>query len=187
MRRAGPRLSDRLWGQNRGQRWIGGPDRIAVAAGSSSRSASVPAVRGSFSLAIEKGRAVSTNSVGDVLTALKLPRDFEYTDASRNRLLYIHRRNGEADIYFVSNQRPDCIDVDCTFRVEGKTPELWHPDTGLIEPAPLWRQKDGRTIVHLRFDPTGSTFVVFRAPPRRRTRSSRSPHPSRTRKRRRSA
>jgi hypothetical protein len=50
------------------------------------------------------------------------------------------------------------------FRVSGKMPELWYPDTGRIEEAPVWREVDGRTIVPLHFDPAGSVFVVFRKP-----------------------
>ncbi|MGA2854842.1 MAG: glycosylhydrolase-like jelly roll fold domain-containing protein, partial [Verrucomicrobiota bacterium] len=52
--------------------------------------------------------------------------------------------------------------ADCTFRVSGKTPELWHPDTGVIEPAPVWSAQDGRTTVRLDFEPAGSVFVIFR-------------------------
>ena len=48
-----------------------------------------------------------------------------------------------------------------SFRVEGKEAELWHPDTGLIEPAE-YQIENGRTNVPLHFDPVGSVFVVFR-------------------------
>jgi hypothetical protein len=65
--------------------------------------------------------------------------------------------------YFVSNQRHETDSVHCTFRVSGKTPELWHPDTGVIERASVWHEQDGRTIVDLNFDPAGSVFVVFRS------------------------
>lgn len=41
-------------------------------------------------------------------------------------------------------------------------PELWHPDTGKIELASVYRQADGRTTVLLRLDSAGSVFVVFR-------------------------
>jgi hypothetical protein len=91
--------------------------------------------------------------------------DFGFTDVPRAKLLYIHRRDADTDIYFVSNQKADYTETDCTFRVSGKQPELWHPDSGLIEPAPLWREKDGRTTVRVRFDPFGSVFVVFRGQP----------------------
>jgi len=77
-------------------------------------------------------------------------------------IAFIHRRDGDADIYFVSNQREQFESVECTFRVSGKVPEIWHPDTGKIEQAAVWREENGRTTVPLDFDPTGSVFVVFR-------------------------
>ena len=97
----------------------------------------------------------------DALKNLKLSPDFEF-NGEKSRLVYDHRRTDDADVYFVSNQRPTSETVECTFRITGKAPELWHPDTGTIEPAPVYRETDGRTIVPLRFDPSGSVFVVFR-------------------------
>ena len=69
---------------------------------------------------------------------------------------------GAVEIYFISNQRRQFDSVECTFRVGGKIPELWHPDTGVIEAAPIWSAQDGRTKVRLNFDPAGSVFVIFR-------------------------
>jgi hypothetical protein len=116
-----------------------------------------------FENADGKGRVVWGQSLADVFAAQKLPPDFEFAGAGKNsRLLYVHRVAGEADIYFVSNQRRQFDSAECTFRVAGKIPELWHPDTGMIEPAPVWHAADGRTAVHLNFDPAGSVFVIFR-------------------------
>ena len=49
-----------------------------------------------------------------------------------------------ADIYFVANQKDRAEDVKTSFRVEGKEAELWHPDTGVTEPAE-YRIENGRT------------------------------------------
>lgn len=82
--------------------------------------------------------------------------------ASQPMMKFIHRHSGEAEIYFVSNQQKKACTVDCTFRVSGKTPELWHPDSGRTEMAPLYRTTKEKTTVPIRFDPFGSVFVVFR-------------------------
>jgi hypothetical protein len=112
-----------------------------------------------------KGRIVWGKSLADVFAAQKLQPDFEVKGGSSDtQLAYIHRVAGEADIYFVSNQRPQTEAAECTFRVGGKVPELWHPDTGVIEPAPVWSASGDRTTVRLNFDPTGSVFVIFRQP-----------------------
>jgi hypothetical protein len=110
------------------------------------------------------GSGVRDVSPAAALATLGLKPDFEFAGKDA-RVVYNHRRAGDADVYFVSNQRPTGDDVECTFRVSGKAPELWHADTGTIETAPVYREGDGRTTVPLRFDPCGSVFVVFRQPP----------------------
>lgn len=110
-----------------------------------------------------KGSIVWGKSLADVFAAQNLKPDFEFTGLEgASRLAYAHRVAGAAEIYFVSNQRRRPDSVECTFRVDGKIPELWHPDSGVIEPAPVWSALDGRTTVRLDFDPAGSVFVIFR-------------------------
>ncbi len=52
--------------------------------------------------------------------------------------------------------------MDCTFRVKGKTPELWNPETGEMHDCPVYRSVDGGTEVPVSLQPQGSVFVVFR-------------------------
>jgi hypothetical protein len=113
--------------------------------------------------AVGKGRVFWGKALADVFGAQELKPDFEYAGATKgSRLAYAHRVAGEADIYFVSNQRRRFDTAECKFRIGGKTPELWHPDTGTMEPAPIWSALDGRTRVRLEFEPAGSVFLVFR-------------------------
>ena len=73
----------------------------------------------------------------------------------------MHRKLADGEVYWV-NSRNDCVEaVDATFRVTGKAPELWHADTGKIEPA-SYRVANGRTIVPLHLAPFDAVFVVFR-------------------------
>jgi hypothetical protein len=110
-----------------------------------------------------KGRVIWGKPLADIFAAHNLKPDFEFQGAAAGtRLVYTHRVDPATDIYFVSNQRRQSDSAECTFRVSGKIPELWHPDTGVMEPAPVWNAKDGRTTVSLNFDPAGSVFVIFR-------------------------
>jgi len=112
-----------------------------------------------------KGRVFWGLPMSEILRRLNLKPDFEYRAARHGaRLAYIHRRIGAVEVYFVSNQEYRSIDVDCQFRVSGKTPELWHADTGKIETAPVWRDEPPRTLVSLRLEPAESVFVIFRKP-----------------------
>jgi (4-O-methyl)-D-glucuronate---lignin esterase len=113
-----------------------------------------------------KGRIVWGKPLAEVFAEESLKPDFEFHGASKaTDLAYAHRVDGETDIYFVSNQRRQFDSAECTFRVSGKVPELWHPDTGVIEPAPIWNEANRRTTVFLQFAPAGSVFVVFRNQP----------------------
>src|ERR1017187_3467413 len=112
-----------------------------------------------------KGRAVWGKVLADVFAGQNLKPDFEFKSVDgRSQLAYVHRIADRADIYFVSNQRRQFDSAECTFRVSGKVPELWHPGTGAIEPAPVWSAQAGRTTVRLDFEPAGSVFVIFRHP-----------------------
>ena len=89
-----------------------------------------------------------------------LPPDFRSVFALR----YIHRRIGETDVYFVANPDADECAAVCTFRVAGKQPEVWHPETGSIMPLAMYEEKDGCTKLPLQLGPTESVFIVFRRP-----------------------
>ncbi|GMU81681.1 MAG: hypothetical protein AMXMBFR47_15520 [Planctomycetota bacterium] len=113
--------------------------------------------------AFGRGRVIWGRAPEEVLAEMNIEPDCRFTSTTgAPKVAWIHRAAGDLDMYFVSNQknRPDRI--ECSFRIAGKQPELWHPDTGITEPAPLWRQVDGRTIVSIPFEPAGSVFVVFR-------------------------
>ncbi len=113
-----------------------------------------------------KGRVVWGKAAKDVLAASGVPPDFECTgDVPQDALNYMHRTVGDVDIYFISNPSNQAKYYQCKFRVAGKEPELWSPDTGEIRRLLLYNfQKDNRVAVPLWFEPYGSTFVVFRRP-----------------------
>ena len=77
---------------------------------------------------------------------------------------FTHRAGQGYDIYFLSNQEFFPVSCEVSIRQTGKVPEFWHADIGEIEDAPLWREQNGRTVIPMEFDPSGSVFVVFRKP-----------------------
>jgi len=92
------------------------------------------------------------------LAKLGIPPDFE----SKGDLRYIHRHDGNTDIYLVANRTSGALSASCTFRVVGKQPELWNPVTGDMRLATAFSQTNGCTMVPLEFPPQGSLFVIFR-------------------------
>jgi hypothetical protein len=111
-----------------------------------------------------KGRALWFKTARAVLQSDGVQPDFDYQGDPDKPLDYIHRRDGDADIYFVANRTNLATSATCAFRVAGKAPEVWNPVTGERRFAAAYSEGDGRTFVPLEFAPCGSWFVVFREP-----------------------
>lgn len=79
-------------------------------------------------------------------------------------VLYGHRAAVDADIYFISNQKDETIELRPEFRVRSKQPELWDATTGRIRTLPAYEETAAGTVVPLKLYPYESAFVVFRRP-----------------------
>ncbi len=108
-----------------------------------------------------KGLVVWGLSPEQVLADMKISKDAEFAAPLDASIIWTHRRDGDADIYFVANRNAQSEDVQARFRVAGKEAEIFYPDTGKTEPA-SYSIADGKTTVPLHFDSHESVFVVFR-------------------------
>ncbi len=96
----------------------------------------------------------------NVLAAMNLPPDF----AADGPIRFTHRRDGDAEIYFVANASKKPVLTDAHFRVHGLIPQIWNPLTGeMTKPAQFTTSADGETVP-LTFGPGDSLFVIFREP-----------------------
>lgn len=114
-----------------------------------------------------KGKIVWGISPQEVLKTMGVPPDFSQDDFD-GKLLYTHRTLDDKEVYFVANPKGQPVTGTCSFRVEGKVPEFWWPETGKIEPAATYTEADGVTTVPLNLKATESVFVVFRPGSERR-------------------
>jgi len=113
---------------------------------------------------VGKGKVYGNQKMGNVLAAMKVIPDFEYGKPKADtELLFVHRKLADADLYFVDNRSDRSEDLETTFRIDRREAELWHADTGKIEPA-SYKTANGRTTVPLHLDPWETVFVVFRHP-----------------------
>ena len=107
------------------------------------------------------------------LARMNVDPDFDYSKPETDtRLLFVHRKLADGDLYFVDNRKDQRRNVDASFRVTGKVPELWHAETGTTEPV-SYNIADGRTTVPLQLEPWGTVFVVFREPAKTTSRTCR--------------
>ena len=116
-------------------------------------------VRGISTALWGKGRVFPRRE--DALKSLGLGPDFTATPAPAS-LRWCHRRDGETDIYFLANLANDSVTFTGSFRVAGRTPELWDSEHGTRRPATSWRIVDERTDVNLTLESNTSVFVIFR-------------------------
>ncbi len=111
---------------------------------------------------VGEGRVFSGQTLAEVITALKITPDFSYSkpQASTN-LLFVHRKVGNTDIYWVNSRNNSAQDLDAAFRVDGKRAEVWHPETGKIETV-SYKIAGGITTVPLHLEANDAVFVVLR-------------------------
>jgi hypothetical protein len=132
---------------------------------------------------VGKGRVIWGENINDVLVKMKVHPDFSFrSNQEKTALDYIHRTTNTEEIYFVANRfarkgindfefryltnLPDRYEqVECTFRVSGKIPQLWNPMSGETKEILIYREENGQTIVPLNLEPEGSVFVVFKTAP----------------------
>ncbi len=113
---------------------------------------------------VGKGKVYAGQNAEATLKALSVAPDFDHTKPqSDTRILFVHRKLADADIYFLDNRNDRDETVDASFRMSGKAPELWYAETGQSKPV-SYSIADGRTTVPLHFEPWGTVFVVFRKP-----------------------
>lgn len=107
---------------------------------------------------IGAGRALRADELTE---ALGVPPDFLTSDPN---LKYIHRRVGSTEIYFLSNQAEQPLAAQCSFRVKGRAPEVWRPDSGQREFPAQYASEADRTTLPISLTAGDSLFVIFRCP-----------------------
>ena len=114
-----------------------------------------------FQRTVEKvwlsGNAMSGRTVKSILKAAGVKPDVK---TKADSLYFQHRRLGDIDIYRICNLGTKAGEVKLRFRVRGRQPFQWNPDTGAITPV-SYSLKKRSTKVTLRTVPGDDTFIVF--------------------------
>ncbi len=92
--------------------------------------------------------------------ALNLQPDVSIKGA-QNEILFRHRQTSDMDIFWLNNRGIKPTNAEVSFRINGKVPELWHPQTGKKEEV-SYRIQDGRTIIPLQFESWDAFFIIFK-------------------------
>lgn len=105
-----------------------------------------------------QGRRLFANS-DEAMQALKMEPDFKFLKGEGD---VVHRHTDDADIFYVANLSDSAQECKVSLRTEGRKPELWTAENGLISNVKRWYFEKGRTVVELDLAPWQSRFVVFR-------------------------
>jgi hypothetical protein len=109
-----------------------------------------------------KGKVIWGKPIGDVLRDSSPMPDFTVIGPRTAQTVnYIHRDIDGTDVYFVASPQAEATTYLCSFRVSGRQPELWWPDTGRIERIAVYDTVPEATRIPIRLGPYGSVFVVF--------------------------
>ncbi|GAB4037452.1 hypothetical protein GCM10028774_32800 [Spirosoma jeollabukense] len=112
---------------------------------------------------------VSTKPVEAVLKEMSIQPDVDISGA-KSKVLYVHRQTNDrdggdaasrsTDLYWLDNRSENPTEATVSFRMAGKVPELWNPQTGKTSTV-SYQIKDGRTIVPLKFESWEAYFIIF--------------------------
>jgi hypothetical protein len=109
---------------------------------------------------------VTTARIVETGHALSLPINPDVIiNGTKNKILFRHREiappsGAGGAIYWLNNRGDASTEAEVSFRVTGKVPELWNPETGKTEKV-SYQIKDGRTVVPLKFESWEAFFIVF--------------------------
>jgi len=113
---------------------------------------------------VGEGRVYGKQTLRETLAGLHVAPDFTYTRPQPDtNVLFVHRQVADGDLYFLNNRNDRYENLSANFRVTGKAAELWHAETGTIEPSSYYTAS-GHTTVPLKLAPWQTVFVVFRKP-----------------------
>jgi hypothetical protein len=112
---------------------------------------------------VGRGKLFARGDVGVALRELGIAPITQIVTPKVENIRIAAREDGATRIFFVANLNQKPAQFTASFRLAGMLPGLWDAESGTIEQAPLWREKDGRTEVNLSLGAAKSVFVVFRA------------------------
>ena len=113
-------------------------------------------------VSINQMKMTTLQSLESILQKMKIEPDFTYTKPQeKTEVLYVHRKLADQDIFWVNNRNDRVEDIEGSFRIMGKTPELWNSQTGESKKV-SYKIENGRTIIPLHLESWDAYFIVFK-------------------------
>jgi hypothetical protein len=119
------------------------------------------------------GKSVTSNNYGkgkvywgiplaEVLKAEKIFPDVNTQQDDSVNFMFIHKKVDGNDVYFMMNQQNNVLRREVSFRVTGKTPEIWDAEYGTIIKPAVYSMNENYTTLPVSFKPYQSLIFVFK-------------------------
>ena len=108
-----------------------------------------------------KGKVLTGVPIAKILENMALVPDFS-GNADNFDLQYIHKKTGDADVYFVFNQQNKPTSRELFFRVKDVIPEIWNPESGQVTKPVIYSQEANQIRIPVTFKPHEAFFFVFK-------------------------
>jgi len=109
--------------------------------------------------AYDKGYVLDGIDLKEALDFIDVKEDFDLVENAH--VLWTHRTSPGMEIYFISNQSDEALNIKPTFRVDGLSPQLWDAVTGEIRILNDFSAEAGTTTIPLKLNAQQSYFIVF--------------------------
>lgn len=117
-------------------------------------------VEDKMTLQYGKGKVMDGYELSEVFEGLNLTKDVYVPEDAP--VLWIHRNMPGMDIYFITNQSDEKLDLSPIFRVDKKRkPQLWDAISGEIRALPDYEVTETGIKVPLKMEAAQSWFVAF--------------------------
>lgn len=116
-----------------------------------------------FSNNYGKGKVYWGKPLAEVLSTENILPDLATGQDDATNLMFIHKKlNDGDDVYFVMNQQNAEINREISFRIAGKTPEIWNAEYGNIVKPAIYAMDKNYTTLPVRLKPYQSLLIVFK-------------------------
>ena len=109
-----------------------------------------------------KGKVITGKPIGEALKQLSIIPDLSTNSNAPKEIMYIHKRLGDTEVYYVFNQQNKTLNREITFRITDKTPEIWNPENGSISKPAIYSMEKNQIRIPVTFKPLESKIFVFK-------------------------
>ncbi len=112
-----------------------------------------------------KGKVVWGKPINELLEELEVVPGFNTNISDPKEIMFIHKKVGRDDVFFVFNQQNRSLNRELLFRTTNKSPEIWNAEDGRIIKPAVFSQEGEQIRIPVSLEARQSLMFVFRETP----------------------